>query len=492
MPLPSSPASIPATPNPLWPVGDPRFGIDGPVTADVVVVGAGITGIATALAARSAGLDVVVVEDRVIGAGATCLSTAKVSVLHGLRYSSLTDRHGPAVAERYAAGQLAGMAWLREHGGGSFEPATAATFATDDATLGQVRAEVATARAAGIEARFVEELDCPFPTSGAVAVDEQASVDPRGLLGLLTDRFTSLGGRVVEGTRALGVRDGRRGVTVRTANGDVKARWAVVATGLPMLDRGLLFARTEPRSSYCIAVRTGDPLPDEMLLSAGEPIRSLRTAPDPGRPGQRVLIVGGAGHKTGDGRSTTACYEELLGWASAHYAIDEVPWRWSTEDFIPDDGLPFVGQLWPLPTSTLVATGYAKWGFTNAAAAALALTAQMTGTDPPAWSADWTPRRLDLRHGATDFLRANADVATKLVGGWAGLAMKGDAFPPTVTAEVDDTRHAVSAVCTHLGAVVRWNDADRCWDCPLHGSKFDRDGTLLHGPAVKDLEPRRA
>jgi Rieske Fe-S protein len=227
-----------------------------------------------------------------------------------------------------------------------------------------------------------------------------------------------------------------------------------------------------------------------MLLSAGDPVRSLRTAPDPDRSGERVLIVGGAGHKTGDGRSTAACYEELATWAAQHYAVDEVPWRWSTEDFVPDDGLPFVGEIWPLPTSTLVATGYAKWGFTNGAAAARALVGHMTGEDVPPWSADWTPRRLDLRHGASDFLKANADVAGKLVGGWAKLVATGRALPPTASAEVDGETTAVSAVCTHLGGVVRWNDADRCWDCPLHGSKFDRDGTLLHGPAVKDLARR--
>lgn len=491
-PTPARPTpSIPTRPNPLWPVGPAhRPPVAADATVDVVVLGAGITGLATALAARSAGLDVLVLEDRATGAGTTCLSTAKVSVLHGLRYSSLADSHGPAVAGRYAAAQRAGFAWLREHAGHSFEPAPSATYATDEASLADVREEVAAARAAGIDARFVEQVGVPFATTGAVQVDDQAAVDPRRLLADLADRFEALGGRIAEGTRALGVRDGRHGATVRTAGGEVRARWAVAATGLPMLDRSLLFARNEPWSSYCIAVRTGDALPGEMLLSASSPTRSLRTAPDPDRPGERVLIVGGAGHKTGDGRSTAACYQELLDWAAERYAVDEVPWRWSTRDFVPDDGLPFVGELWPFPTSTLVATGYAKWGFTNGAAAAQALVARMTDAEAPPWSADWTPRRLEVRHGGKDLLEANADVARKLVGGWAGLVAKGRALPPTVTAEVDGEQHAVSAVCTHLGGVVRWNDADRCWDCPLHGSTFAHDGALRHGPAVEDLARR--
>lgn len=453
-----------------------------------MVVGAGITGMATAVAAAEAGCSVLVLEDRFVGAGATTLSTAKVTLLHGLKYSSLTDRHGADVAARYAAAQQTGLSWLRERVPEAMAPATALTYATDASTLRDVRAEVDAARAAGIDARFVDDVDLPFATTGAVAVDDQGRADPAALLGGLRSRLLAAGGRVVERVRARGVRDLRHGATVRTDAGDVEAGWALVATGMPFVDRSLLFARAEPKSSYVIGVRAGGPLPEGMYLSAGDPVRSLRTAPDPERPGARVLVVGGAGHKTGEFRTTEEHYDELARWASEHFAVEDVPWRWSTEDFVPDDGLPFVGPAWPFPTRTLVATGYAKWGFTNGAAAALVLAARVAGTEPPVWADDWTPRRFEGRQGAREFAKANADVARKLVGGWLGLAVRGRAHRPTVSAEVDGVRHEVSAVCTHLGGIVRWNDADRCWDCPLHGSKFAADGQLLHAPAVRDLE----
>lgn len=483
-------AALPDRPTPLWRGGDHRRRppLAGAATADVVVIGAGITGLATAVEAATAGLDVLVLEDRHLGAGVTCLSTAKVTVLHGLRYSSLASRHGPEVTARYAAAQQAGLRWLQEHAGDQLESASAATYATDDATRGQVAAEAAAAAAAGIHARMAR-LDLPFPTTGAVVVDDQAQTEPAALQVALAERLESLGGRIAEGTRAVGVRDRRGGVVVRTPVGDVTAGWAVVATGLPIVDRALLFARTEPMASYCIALRTPDPLPAEMLLSAGSPTRSLRTAPDPGRPGQRVLVVGGAGHKTGGCASTAGQYEELLGWAGEHFDVEEVPWRWSAEDFVADDGLPFVGPA-PFSPRVLVATGYGKWGFTNGAAAALALVARITGDPLPPWASDWAPRRIELRAGGRELVKANADVAAKLVGGWLALTARGQVLRPTVEAEVDGVRHEVSAVCTHLGGIVRWNDADRCWDCPLHGSRFDADGTLAHGPAVKDL-PRR-
>ena len=145
------------------------------------------------------------------------------------------------------------------------------------------------------------------------------------------------------------------------------------------------------------------------------------------------------------------------------------------------------------PLEGLVATGYAKWGFTNGVAAAHALVATMTDEPPPSYAADWSTRRLDLRAGARDALRANADVAAKLVSGWTTAVARNHTLRPTVPADTHSngtSSAAVSAVCTHLGGIVRWNDGDSCWDCPLHGSRFAADGTLLHGPAVRDLKRR--
>jgi glycine/D-amino acid oxidase-like deaminating enzyme len=423
--------------------------------------------------AAEAGLDVVVLEDRYLGAGATGLSTAKVTVLHGLRYSSLRRRHGVEVAARYAAAQTAGLDWLRERAGSVLERATAFTYAAPSSEEdADVRAEVSAAVDAGIDARYVSSLDVPFPAAGAVAVDDQHQVDPGELLRLLADRLAAHGGRIIEGCRVLGVGHGPR---VRTALGAIAAGHVVVATGLPFLDRTLLFARTEPQTSYCIGVRTSDARPDGMYLSAasGRATRSVRTAPDPERPGERVLVVGGAGHKTGAAGSTAERYLELESWARQHWAVDAVPWRWSTEDFVPDDGLPFVGPS-PFSKGVLVATGYAKWGFTNAAAAAVVLAASLVDDRSlPAWAGDWDPRRIELRRGGSELVKANADVARKLVGGWVGQLVR------------RDVRR--SRVCTHLGGIVRWNDGDECWDCPLHGSKFSAQGSLRHGPATKDL-----
>lgn len=483
--------SLPDLPSSLWreDIPPPRPALDGDQTVDVVVVGAGITGLATAVEVVRAGGRVLVVEDRAIGAGVTGYSTAKVTALHGTKYSDLVARHGVEVAARYGAAQEMALAWLRDRVPG-FEARTAFTYATDDESRRAVEAEVAACEQAGIEARFVDQPGLPFPTHGAVALDGQGQINPLPLLAALADEVESLGGAVVENTRVLGVRDGRRRARVRTTGGDVTCDWVVAATGLPFLDRGLFFARTEPMASYVIAVRCRDELPDGMHLSATDPVHSLRTAPDPDRPGARLLLVGGEGHKTGADPHPYRRYEALLGWANTHFCVDEVAYRWSAEDFVPDDGLPFVGPLWPLPTRVLVATGYAKWGFTNGVAAAFALGSRITGGTPPDFADDWDPQRPDLVRGARQAAKANADVAAKLVGGWAGAVARTRSLRPAVAIPNDPGGGKVSAVCTHLGGIVRWNDGDGCWDCPLHGSRFAATGRLLHGPATRDLDRR--
>jgi glycine/D-amino acid oxidase-like deaminating enzyme/nitrite reductase/ring-hydroxylating ferredoxin subunit len=473
----------------LWRAESPtvRPALGESMQVDVAVIGAGITGLVAAVLVARTGRRVLVIEDRSIGAGATGFSTAKVTALHGLKYSMLTRRHGPAVAARYAQAQQMGLAWLQDRWP-AMEPAAAMTYATDDATLTDVEAEVGAAVAAGLPARFVDRPDLPFETRGAVALEDQGQVAPLPLLASLADEVEALGGQVVEGTRALAVRGGWRRPVVETTGGDVRADWVIAATGLPFLDRSLLFARTEARCSYVIAVRASDPLPAAMFLSAGEPTRSLRTAPDRQRPGERLLLVGGESHKTGADPKPSRRYEALLTWATERFDVQSVAYKWSTEDFVPDDGLPFVGPVWPLPTRTLVATGYAKWGFTSAVAAAKALTARIAGDESPEYAKDWDTRRFDLPRGAKEAARANADVAVKLVAGWTGAVARTRSLRPTAAAPVDGRVEAVSAVCTHLGGIVRWNDGDGCWDCPLHGSRFAADGALVHGPAVRDLK----
>lgn len=475
-----------------------------PERADVAVVGAGIAGLTTAVLLARAGVDVAVVDARGIARGATGHSTAKVSIVHELAYSQIADIAGADAASQYAAANCHGLDWIRRRVdersidcGWSDEAGM--TFVTEERNRQQVVDERDALVAAGIDAEVVDASGWPFPAVAAVRVADQGQFDPVPFVDDLAQEAVSSGATVTTGVRALGVRDGGNGATLLTDAGEIRARWVLAATGLPFTDRGAFFARAEPQASYLIACRVDTMPPAGTYLAADASMPSLRTARD--RQGRELLLVGGESHKPGQGGSTNAHYRRLEAWATKHLGVREVTHRFMTEDFMTPDHVPFAGPVWPGPTSVLVATGFNKWGFTNAVATAEINVAHVTGGAMPRWADAFSSLRLP-RSGLSELAKANANVGAHLMGGWLGAVARSGrtrprpgrgtvvrrgVHPVAVSTDAEGTSCAVSGVCPHLGGILTWNDAEQTWDCPLHGSRFERKGRLLHGPATDDL-----
>ncbi|QWF23617.1 FAD-dependent oxidoreductase [Nocardioides sp. LMS-CY] len=471
---------------------------------DVVVIGGGVTGLTTATLLARAGHSVAVVEARHIGAGTTGGSTAKVSVLQGTHLSRIARRHSTAVLRSYAEANREGLAWLDRFCGDhevECETRPAYTYATSAGGESAARSELDALLRAGLdEATWVDRPPLPFPTRGAVLLPDQRQVDPVGLVAALATDARRHGAVVVEGERVRRVR-GRDPVRVLTERGEASAGLVVVATNMPILDRGGFFARATPQRSYSLAFRTDSPAVDGMYLSADGPTRSLRDA-----DGGRLLLVGGSGHRTGAATSEREHLDSLRLWTHEHFPGARETHAWSAQDYATTSALPYVGPVLPGAEQVLVAGGYSKWGLTNGVAAALAISGRVLGGQQPWASAlePWSTRELS---GLPGVALANAEVGVELVGGWlrplrhAGARPAPDdgdgrvryerPGPPTAATRVDGREQVVSAVCTHLGGVLRWNDAERSWDCPLHGSRFDTDGSVLEGPATCGLRRRR-
>jgi glycine/D-amino acid oxidase-like deaminating enzyme len=493
----------------LWEMSRPpttsTAGADLPAGADVVVVGAGLTGLATALLLARAGRGVLVLEARHVGAGTTGRSTAKVSLLQGTRLSQISAQHDRDTVQRYVDGNREGQAWLAEFCGAhgvAVQHRPAYTYAQSASGVRQVRHEIAAAQRSGLPVEWVDEVPLPFPTRGAARLADQLQLDPLELLGALRSQAEAHGVRVVEGVRMLGA-SGRSPVQVRTTAGELGADTVVLATNVPTLDRGGFFARLSPARSYGLSFRVDRPVVDGMYLAADAPSRSLRDAPS---SDGSLLLVGGNGHRTGRGGSTALRLDELRRWTAELWPDAVETSAWSAQDYLPHRELPFAGPLVPGRPEIQVAGGYAKWGLTNGVAAARAISADLLG-DPVPWRAAYgtgvhlTPRAV--ARTAT----GNATVGAALVTGWlrplahtAGSAApaEGDGrveldrvgTPPTAASRVGGVERRVSAVCSHLGGVVRWNDGERSWDCPLHGSRFGPDGEVLEGPATCGLRQR--
>lgn len=506
----SGDVGLPPETTPLWFATAPSTDyapLDGETAADVAVVGGGIVGVTTALHLLEDGHDVVLLERGRVVEGVTGRTTAKVTSLHGLVYDRIRRTLGTEAAGRYGAANEAAIDEIADRVAETdidcgLRRLPAYTYARSAEEREDVRREARVADRLDLPASFVEDdaLDLPYGTGGAVAFAEQAQFDPRKYLLALTDRFARSGGRVYERTEVTDV-DGGRPCRVETERGTVRADDVVLATHFPIEDRGGFFARMRPKRSYVLAVRVDGEVPEGMYYDPSEPYRSLR----PYRhDGEEYLLVGGENHKTGQADEAER-YRRLASFAREHFDVTSIDYRWSTQDYVTADRVPYVGRLGPATDNLFVATGFGGWGMTNGTAAAGVLAALVGGRDHR-WRDLYSPKRVTLSGDSLrELVAENADSAGRFVRGWLraadrrsldalapgeGTVIREGTRPLAVSRDESGALRAVSAVCSHMKCIVDWNDAEGSWDCPCHGSRFEADGAVIDGPATEALAAR--
>jgi glycine/D-amino acid oxidase-like deaminating enzyme/nitrite reductase/ring-hydroxylating ferredoxin subunit len=476
-----------------------------PGETDVVVVGGGIAGVTTAYLLTQAGKQVVLLEADRLGLGTTGGTTAKVSAQHGMKYYQLALNRGKEAAEAYAASNSAALEWIADESTqvGSncdFERRDCYIFTRDSEQRDEIALEVAEAVQAGLPMELVEgDIGLPFDVAAAAKLPDQAQFDPRRWLLALAERAVSQGCVIVEHSRVSGVRGTSSPFTVKTPQGDVRAPDVVIATHYPILDRGLFFARLDPIHDLVAAAEIAEQLPGMYKgLDTGHSVRTVPTA-----DGRQLLIALGEHHRTGEAGDASERYQRLARWAQAEFDIKEPAYRWSAHDLNTPDGMPYIGRYHPMARGLWVATGFGQWGMTGGTLAGLLLSDLITGIGNP-WAELYDPSRVPALKSVSRVAKSNLQVAKHLVGdharalsgtdprdlkpGEATVSVRG-VRPVAAYRDADDTLHAVSARCTHLGCLVQFNNAEHTWDCPCHASRFELDGAVLHGPAVDPLEP---
>jgi glycine/D-amino acid oxidase-like deaminating enzyme/nitrite reductase/ring-hydroxylating ferredoxin subunit len=447
------------------------------------------------------GRSVAVIDRHVIGGGTTGHSTAKVTSQHGLTYALLRLTHGREAARVYGEAMEAAKEWIA---GEPVECALRRKAAYVYATAGWqrrlVEREAEAAADAGLPSTFVETVPLPYPVHGAVRFDHQAEFDPRAFVLGLARQLVDAGGAVFERTRARQVHEGEP-CRVETDRGTLVADDVVVATLMPFLDRGGFFARAYPQRSYAVTARIAGPPPDGMFISAGSPTRSLRSHPF---EGEELLLVGGEGHHVGSSKAQPERYETLIDFARRHWDVRSIEHRWSAQDYMPDDNVPYAGRLHLRSRHVYVATGLRKWGITAGTATAMLISDAILGREND-WARLFSATRIRPLQEAPRFALENARTGVRFFSdrlkhrGTRPIAELAPGEGAIVSAggrkvagyrDDDGALHAVSSRCTHLGCQVVWNAAERTWDCPCHASRFDVDGGVLNGPAVKPLGRR--
>jgi glycine/D-amino acid oxidase-like deaminating enzyme/nitrite reductase/ring-hydroxylating ferredoxin subunit len=472
---------------------------------DVAVIGGGIAGVCTAWEVAATGRTVAVLEaDRVL-TGVTGYTTAKLSALHTLVYAKVARASGKEAARLYAESQQSAVERAvtvsAELGiDCDLERVPGFTYTQSEATLQDIHDEVEAAREAGLPASFVTDTGLPFPVAGAIRVEDQAQFHPRRYLLALAVDLARRGGRIFERTRAVGLEEGEP-CRVTTEQGQtVLARDVVVATHYPVFDRALLFARLSPRRELVVAGPiSADRDPAGIYITREENTRSVRTAPYP--DGRRLLIVTGE-HFTPGTADVSERFERLLAWTEDRFPGVEITHRWATQDNSTTDGVPFVGPFHPGAEHVHVATGFGGWGMSTGIMAGRLLAATIAGQRLP-WTELYDPRRLHPLREAGPMLKLQAEVARHFVGDRVrashvdsaddvavgrGAVVRIGGEQCAVYRDENGAVHALSARCTHLGCIVHFNEVERAWECPCHGSRFGLDGAVIQGPANRPLQ----
>lgn len=482
---------------PSWPT------LEGDLEVDVVVVGAGIAGLSIASRLHAGGSSVAVLEAGRIGHGTTGHTTGKLTSQHGLIYRSLIERHGKEPARVYAQANQQAIEDIQDTIDRlgvdcSFERLPAYVYTRDPRRRSDLEAEHSAAKDLGLPASLTTEIDLPFPIELALRFDDQAMFDVGPYLLALAQDLNSDNGLIFEHSRATGITERRNGVTVYTTSGRVTAGNAIVATLIPFIDRSGFFARMKPSRAYGVAARLHSDQITGVHINADSPTRSTR----PWRTdnGSGIVVVG-EDHSVGSRKARPRRWGDLEEWARRHFDVSSFEYRWSAQDFESVDLIPYVGRA-PLMRRTYVATGFRKWGLTNATAAANMIADLLAGRQNDGVDAFDATRLGDIQAVARMSV-LNLGVANHFITGrlgrlfarsvddldrGEGSLVRADGTTVAAYRDPDGDVHSLSPTCTHLGCTVRWNHAEKSWDCPCHGSRFAIDGQILNGPATKPLE----
>ncbi|WP_163270163.1 FAD-dependent oxidoreductase [Chelativorans alearense] len=474
------------------PTGYPA--LEGSVHAETVVVGAGIFGLTVALRLAEAGRSVIVLEGLRVGRQVTGRSTAKITTQHRLIYRELLEKLGTERARAYAEANKAGVDcikdWIADYGiACDLEPKPAYTYTQDPSLRSAIEAEAEAVRSLGLHAEAIDRAPLPFDNAGALLFRDQAQFNPAMYLTKLARTVGDRGGRIFEESRVRFIGEASRWRVV-TDGGTVHAENVVVATNMTVKSPVGMANRTQPGSHTVMAFRVKDPaVIDGMFITVEEEqSRSLRTGRDADGP---LLLALGPRFNTGQEGDVASRFAELEDWTRGHLPVGETVWRWCNEDYDTADRVPYAGE--PAPEKApgfYIATGFNAWGISNGTAVGMMIADAIMGRPTP-WKALYDPTRpypQDFHTSGES--QSVVERVGDIVPGHGGVLVTDEGHVAAWRDEAGEL-HTFSAHCTHKGCTVTWNNADRTWDCPCHGSIFAPDGAVIHGPARLPLSPKQ-
>ncbi|RCW73280.1 FAD-dependent oxidoreductase [Saliterribacillus persicus] len=474
------------------------------IETDIAVIGAGITGITTAYLLVKQGYRVALLEGKKVIEGTTGYTTAKITSQHGLIYAQLIETVGEKKAKEYYQANQEGLALIEqiiqdENISCAFKKQAAYVFSDTKKGTQKIEEEAKAYEKLAINGGLTKDIDLPFSVNTAIKMEGQAQFNPVKYLTSLLSYLKSKGTPIFENSRAVDIKKGDVSKVITEKGHTLSANYVVLATHFPFKDfEGLYFSKLHAERSYVVAVEAPGTISDGMYINAEDPKRSIRhyTLEN----GESFLLIGGEGHESGKKEKTDEAYQKLEEYAKTHFNSTNVKFKWSSQDLITLDSIPYIGPITKKNKEIFVATGYRKWGMTNGTIAAKLITDQIIGNEN-SFEELYSPSREIGKTQLKSFAKENSEVAKEFVKGKLeqpkkeidslvaneGAVVRMEGKRAGVYKDDKEVVHVVDTTCTHMGCELNWNNAEHTWDCPCHGSRFDYDGEVIEGPATKAL-----
>lgn len=471
-------------------------------TCDVLIVGAGITGLTAALLLQQAGKHVVIADAHVLGFGTTGGTSAHINTFADTTYAEAEGAFGEQGARLFAEAIAEGFTLIREQAAAlkidcDLESKPGYLYAESEQEVKQLDEIYEGAVKVGVAVRYINEVPTPVPFQKALRWDGQAQFHPLKYLQGLQKAFIAAGGRIREKTLITGVETEDGLHTVSFAAGNIRANAVIYATHMPP-NINLFNFECAPYRSYVMAVKLkSGKYPDALIYDCQEPYHYVRTHV---LDGEALLLAGGLDHKTGH-EDPEKAFADLEKYVRKYYNVSSVKYRWSSQYYVPVDGLPYIGQMPLAADGIYCATGYNGNGMMLGSIAGKILSDLVSG-NASKYEKLFSPSRIKPLDSFSEFVKENADVAYHFVADRVkihetdslkrlqpGTGKVVEVEGQKIAAYRDEKGiiHALSPVCTHAACIVNWNASEKSWDCPCHGARYDINGEVLNGPATRPL-----
>lgn len=479
------------------------------IETEVCIVGGSIVGAVTAYLLRKNGIDVVVLEKDKICMGVTANSTAKLTSQHGLFYKYLANEKGLEFAKKYLKSNEEGIRLAEkiindENIECDYEKKDAYVFATNKSELEKVKEEIEILNKINYDAEFIEKINIPVEKClGTIRFKNQAQFNSRKYVVKLFEIIKNMGGNIFENSKVENIKQEDNIYKISVNNQVVKAKKVVLSTHYPIKNfPGMYFLKMYQDKSYAIAVDTKQEQKDMingMYIQSCDPVISFRTAK---YDNKNLLIIAGSGHKTGQLKEKIEdSFINLENYIKKYYPNSEIMFKWSTEDCVTLDKVPYIGEFSNMMPNMYVATGFKKWGMSTSHVAGK-LISDLIMERENQYEEIYKATRLEPIKNIKEFgnilkestysllinkIKPTKEALENIPLGCGGI-VEIEGKKVGVYKREDGKIFAIKPYCKHLGCLISWNNLEKTWDCPCHGSRYDYMGNIITEPTVKNLE----